>query len=53
MKWKLHSRPSHLQEYMEPCSPGKTKLWQQFQQSICSGDTEHVSRVHFTTSFAL
>ena len=24
MKWKLHSRPSHLQEYMEPCSLWKT-----------------------------
>ena len=27
-EWKFHSRPSHLQEDMELCSPWKTKLWQ-------------------------
>ena len=30
-EWKLHLRPSHLQEYMEHCSPWKSKQW-----SICS-----------------
>ena len=57
-EWKLHSRPSHLQKYMELCSPWKTKLWQNSNDpypvvvlNMCLYPQEYATPLHLPSRY--